>query len=84
MEILINNSSFSLMTDEQIVELAHLYFKKYSENERQEIRLDFQIHATKKMAKNWATALSHEPPELYYLVREDFFRFFAHRQQISL
>jgi hypothetical protein len=72
------------MRDEDITYLANIYFKKYSEIDKKAIRLDFQIQATKKIAKNWAIAQSNEPPELHYLVREDFFIFFAYRQQISI
>lgn len=72
------------MTQEALFELANLYFKRYTEEQRRDIRRDFQIQANKKTAKNWATAESHETPELHYLVREEFFRFFAYRQQISM
>lgn len=72
------------MTKEALIELANFYFKRHSEEERREIRQDFQAQADKKTAKNWATAESHETPELHYLVREDFFRFFAYRQQIVI
>lgn len=72
------------MTKEALIELANLYFKKYTEEERSEIRRDFQTQADKKTAKNWTTAESHETPELHYLVREEFFRFFAYRQQIVI
>lgn len=71
------------MTKEALLELANLYFKKYTEDERREIRRDFQAQIDKTTAKNWAIAESHETPELHYLVREEFFRFFAYRQQIS-
>jgi hypothetical protein len=73
------------MNQDTLQELANLYFKKYSAQERQEIRIDFQIQADKKAMKKWAHAEeSAEIPELHYTIRDDFFKFFAIRQRISI
>ena len=73
------------MNKDAFMELATLYFKRYTEEERREIRIDFLIQADKKTAKAWSMAEKSEiPPELNYLIREKFFRFFMIRQKIGI
>lgn len=74
-----------MLNEKQVSELAHIYFTKYTDEEKRELRRDFLIQANTATAKKWAEAEEKsEFPELYYSVREKFFSFVAVRYEINL